>query len=137
MAAYLDSSVILSVVYGQPHAMDLSALRPAFTSTLTRVECLRTLDRNRFQGVISSEDLALRREAVFRALDAVEIVDLVPAILDRASLPAPVPLRTLDALHLSTALEWRHVRGGRVVFATHDRALALAARAYDLGVSGV
>ena len=137
MAAYLDTSVVLRVVLGQPESMDLSRHRPAFTSILTRVECLRSLDRTRILAGLSSEDLALRREAVFTALAGVEIVDLDDAILERASLPAPVPIRTLDSLHLATSLQWRDLHGGKVVFATHDRGLGTAARAYGLKVVGI
>ena len=53
-AAYLDSSVVLRVVLGQPD--NLAALLPdlePFTSALTQVECLRALDRLRFADPLS------------------------------------------------------------------------------------
>jgi hypothetical protein len=48
----------------------------------------------------------------------------------------PLPLGTLDALHLSTAILWREVRGKELVMATHDRGLGEAARAFGFAVIG-
>lgn len=137
METYLDSCVILRVLFGAPGALDLEALQPAATSVLARVECLRTLDRNRILDGLSDEAYALRREAIFRMFEGIETVDLDPAILERVSLPSPVPLRTLDAIHLATALHWRESRGGGPAFATHDRELGLAARIHGFAVLGI
>jgi len=57
--------------------------------------------------------------------------------LRRAAQPMPIPLGTLDAVHLATALLWQETRDEDLVLATHDRALALAARASGLHVIGV
>jgi predicted nucleic acid-binding protein len=103
---------------------------------LTEVECLRTLDRLARLGVLSEEDVAARRTAVYRLLEAVEVVDVGRPILRRASEPFSTPLGTLDAIHLSTAIAWRDARGAALTMATHDRALATAARAAGLPVIG-
>jgi hypothetical protein len=58
-------------------------------------------------------------------------------VLSRAAQPFPTPLGTLDAVHLATALLWRETRGEDLVMATHDRDLALAARASGLRTIGV
>lgn len=47
------------------------------------------------------------------------------------------PLGTLDAIHLATGEMWREARGTELVMATHDTALALAARATGFRVVGV
>lgn len=44
---------------------------------------------------------------------------------------------TLDAIHLATAEMWREVVGKEAVMATHDQALALAARSSGSRVIGV
>jgi len=49
----------------------------------------------------------------------------------------PAPLGTLDAIHLATADLWREGRGKDPIVATHDKALALAARASGFRVMGV
>jgi hypothetical protein len=101
------------------------------------VECLRTLDRVRLEEDLADEEMARRREAVFRLLRSLVLVDPVPAILERAAQPLPTVLGTLDAIHLLTALVWQEVRGEPVLLATHDVALARAARACGLPVLGV
>jgi hypothetical protein len=87
-------------------------------------------------GVLTDEELAQRRMTVYRLLEAVEVVDLSRPILRRASVPFPVPLGTLDALHLATALSWRDARDADLTVATHDQALAMAARSVGLPVIG-
>jgi hypothetical protein len=57
-------------------------------------------------------------------------------VLARAAHPLPTELGTLDAIHLATALLWREQRGDDIVMATHDGALATAARACGLVVLG-
>jgi predicted nucleic acid-binding protein len=134
---YVDSSVILRAVLGQRGALSGSD-EPgrSITSTLARVECLRTLDRLRLEEGLSDDEMARRREAVFRLLRSFVLVDPVPAILERAAQPLPTVLGTLDAIHLSTALLWQEVEAEPVSFATHDLALARAARACGLAVTG-
>lgn len=138
MIAYLDSSVLLRVVLGQAGALkEWRAIRTGVASALVEVECLRTLDRLRLRFQIADADLALRREAIFRLLEAVELVEPNRAILTRASQPLPTEIGTLDAIHLSTALLWRDRAGTDLVMATHDGSLATAARACGLRVVGL
>jgi len=135
--AYLDSSVILRVVLGEPGRLRAwSELDQGVASALAEVECLRTLDRLALRGALEAAEAAERRAAVYALLEAVELVELAPPVLARASQPFPVSLGTLDALHLATALLWRE-RGERgLAFATHDLALAQAARASGFEVLG-
>ena len=136
--AYVDSSVILRIVLGQPDALaEWGSLEAGATSALAEVECLWTLDRLRVQACVGSEEMALRREAVYRILDSLTQVDLDRPVLSRAAQPLPVPLGTLDALHLVSALVWSESSDVSPMFATHDRALGLAARAFGLRVVGV
>jgi hypothetical protein len=48
----------------------------------------------------------------------------------------PMPIGTLDALHLATALIWRDRFGALPEVATHDAALGSAARAFGFAVRG-
>ena len=59
------------------------------------------------------------------------------SILRRAGEPYPVALKTLDAVHLATALMWRDRRAPDLVFATHDRQLGRAALALGFDVLGL
>ena len=137
MIAYLDSSVLLRKVLRQPRALrEWAAIRTGVASALAETECLRSLDRLRLRTGLSDRDLARRREAVFRLLESLEVVEVTAPVLARAAQPMPTELGTLDAIHLATALLWREHSGGDIVMATHDAALATAARACGLAVVG-
>lgn len=103
---------------------------------MTRLECLRTLDRLRLAGRASDSELAAGREAVLDALALLETIEITPAVLARAAEPFPVQIRTLDAIHLAAALLWREALGEQITIATHDAAMSLAARASGFDVAG-
>ncbi|HKU87802.1 MAG TPA: hypothetical protein VJV77_15810 [Casimicrobiaceae bacterium] len=65
-----------------------------------------------------------------------EIVEIGPSVLARASQPLPTALGTLGAIQLATALLWKERAGVELTMATHDGALATAARA-GLPVIGI
>jgi predicted nucleic acid-binding protein len=135
--AYLDTSALLRLVLREPGALvDLRSCEALVSSELLVVEALRTIDRLRLQGALSVEQAASRRVTVTEWLEAVDLVLLRPPVLARASDPFPIPLGTLDALHLATALVWRDRMRRALVMATHDDALALAARAFGIEVLG-
>jgi hypothetical protein len=72
-------------------------------------------------------------EAARLLLSRVALLELVPPVLERALEPFPAPVRTLDALHLATAVFLRrHDRSLRI--AAYDGALAAAARGLRLKV---
>ena len=138
MTAYLDSSVLLRLVLGQRDRLkEWKSVRQGVASALAEVECLRTLDRLRIARGLKDEEVARRREAVFRLLDEVEVVEAGRPVLTRAAQPFPTPLGTLDAIHLATALLWRERSDTDIVMATHDTALGMAARASGFRVIGV
>lgn len=137
MIAYLDSSVLLRVVLGQRGALkEWGRVTQGIASALVEVECLRTLDRLRLPQRFSDEMIAVRREAVYRLLEAMEIVEITYPVLSRAAQPLPTALGTLDAIHLAAALLWKEQTGKDLSMATHDVALAIAAKASGLRVIG-
>jgi hypothetical protein len=95
-----------------------------------------TLDRWRLAAGHSDEIVAERRQAVYRLLESMEIADMTSAVLAGASHPLPTALATLDAIHLATAPLWKEQAGKDITMATHDRALAIAAKAMGLPVVG-
>jgi predicted nucleic acid-binding protein len=137
MIAYLDASVVLRLILGEPNRLaEWKRLTAAVASALTEVECLRTLDRLGRAGALRDQEVAARRGEVYRLLEAVEVVDVARPILRRASEPFPAPIGTLDAIHLATAIAWRDASDTTLVMATHDKALATAARSVGLEVIG-
>lgn len=137
MIAYVDSSVLLRIVLGQPDRLaSWEKINLAVTSALTEVECLRTLDRRRQQGLLAEDEYAARRGLTIRILARMERVDLTPAVLRRAADPFPTALNTLDAIHLATAHLWGISHSEQPNMATHDHPLAMAARSLGLNVEG-
>jgi hypothetical protein len=70
-------------------------------------------------------------------LEASDLVLIRPPVLSRASEPMPMPLGTLDAMHLATALIWRDRVGPLSAIATHDSMLGTAALAFGFDVLGI
>lgn len=138
MISYIDSSVVLRLVLRQPGQLpEWKRITTGVASGLLEVECLRTLDRLRVAGQLSGDDAVVRQEAVYRILEALEVVELTATVLHRAAQPMASPLGTLDAIHLASAETWRDARGKELTIATHDRALALAARGSGFRVVGI
>jgi predicted nucleic acid-binding protein len=138
LIAYLDSSVLLRAVLGQGERLaEWDQIETGIASALVEVECLRTLDRLRLVERLPDAELAVRREAVYRLIESIELVDPTRPVLSRASQPLATALGTLDAIHLATALLWRERSNAALVMATHDAALATAARASGLRAIGV
>ena len=107
------------------------------TSVLTEVECLRAVENLRLTRPMGHDEYFARRRAVYDRLGRAERVLVTAEILARAAGPLPAPLRSLDAIHLATALEWRGHREPALAFATHDTRLAAVAAALDFDVIGV
>ena len=138
MTAYIDTSALLRLVLREAGALDeLRSYDALVSSELIAVESSRTIDRLRLQGALTLDEAADRRRAASDWLEAIDLVLLRPPVLSRASEPLPTPLGTLDAVHLATALIWRERMGALPTLATHDSALALAARTFGFDVRGI
>lgn len=134
MRVYVDTSVLLRVVLGEPGRLRAwSRIRHAASSELIRVECLRTLDRARLAGLLADDEVADRRSAVDELLVSFDKIVLDRRVLRSAAEPLPTTLGTLDAIHLASARALR-IREPELRFATHDDALAIAARAVGFTV---
>ena len=127
MNAYVDSSVVLRFILGQPGQL---ARWPEITSLvsseLLRIECLRTIDNARIRYNLDDGLIAERRGALLEILDRITFLGLDPEVLARASEPFPTQVGSLDAIHLSSAL-LAPAELGEMVLATHDDELATAA----------
>ena len=137
MTTYVDASALLRVILAEPGPrIDLAASGSLVSSDLLAVESLRTIDRLRLAGALTLEESSARTAAVVDWSHAIDLVRLGPPVMSRAGLPLPVPLGTLDALHLATALIWRERHDEEMTIATHDTAFAQAARAFGFSVAG-
>jgi uncharacterized protein len=134
---YLDASVILRRVLQQPGlTLELGPNDDAISSSLAQVECFRALDRLRLLGAIDEMAQVRTRTLVYQAFESCDVIEPGPAVLERAAMPFPTSLKTLDAIHVATALVYREATGNPVRMATHDRALARASRSMGLEVIG-
>ncbi len=137
MNVYVDSSVLLRVILGEPEPLATwREIEVAVSSELIRIECLRTIDRARIESRLGDEAVSRHRADVLDAIEGFDLVPLATNVLERAAEPFPTLIGTLDALHLSSALLVRE-RYERLRFATHDRVLGIAARAMGFAVEGI
>ena len=138
MIAYVDSSVLCRVVMRQPNRLEeLETCSQRLTSLLTQVECLRAIERARLDEGLDDDEVLARRLVLFEQLRRMSRVPVSRTVLDRAGSSFPVPVKALDAIHLSTALQVRERRCHELVFATHDRQQGRAALAQDFEVIGL
>jgi len=135
---YFDSSAIMRLILGDPGRIhpDWKLFRARVSSELAEVECLRTIDRLRLKDCLSEAEIAIRKKELHQWLEGLDRIKLSPAVLRRASEPFPVSLGTLDAIHLATALLWQEERQTDLTMATHDQALARAAKAFGMETIG-
>ena len=119
---YLDSSAIVKLVVREPGSsalVDVVSSDPdVVSSAIAYTEVMRAVRR---AGVPSR-----RAEQVLRAI---ALVPVDQAILGEASTLAPTSLRTLDAVHLASALSLRPDVDG---FVSYDDRLSRAATAAGL-----
>jgi predicted nucleic acid-binding protein len=133
---YVDTSVLLRIALGEPKPLATWATAElALSSELARVDALRTIDRARIAHGLADDLVAERRATILELIDGVRLVALDASVLARSAEPFPTSLATLDAIHLSSALLARE-HHPELAFATHDRGLAIAARAVGFQVLG-
>ena len=124
---YLDTSAVLKLILDEEHSAAFRAFLaqhpvPAVSSVLLAIETRRAVQRN-LPAVLPRADLVLGR---------VGLVGLSDAIVESAGrLPEP-GLRSLDAIHVATALL---LREEIEVVVAYDKRLLAAAEAYGLPVA--
>ncbi len=124
VAVYVDTSVILRRLLWEPGAVeDWRDWESAVTSELLETEALRSLDRMRLIDRLSSSQFNSKVAELKDVISGLELVALDRIVLRRAGAPLPVPLGTLDAIHLATAQLWVEYANQELTFATHDRQL--------------
>jgi predicted nucleic acid-binding protein len=124
---YLDTSVVLAELFAEDR-------RPQPDFWKGRLVASRLLEYETWTRVHARGAGATHGEAVREILGGVALVELAPTVLACAAEPFPAAVRTLDALHLATAL-FLAGRGQVKEVATYDERLARAARSVGLAVS--
>lgn len=124
MIVYVDSSVLLAWVFGEPRRPDVTFWQNDLVSSrLLAYEAWNRLDAYGYGARI--------RQGLSASLTHITLIDMTANVLGAPEALWPMPVRTLDALHIATA---RHVRGvsGEVHLATYDARMAGCATAVGL-----
>jgi len=114
MLLYAESSAILAWLLGEDRGTDVAAQLAGATgviaSDLTIVECERVLIRAWSGGIVTEAELRDQSSALARVSAHWTRLRVDEVVVERARRPFPLePIRTLDALHLSSALVARSV----------------------------
>ena len=121
--AYIDSSALVKLIVREPETdalrRYLTSAGPLASSILATVEVSRAVARAIPESTAAMADV----------FEAVNVLAFDTRIAARAAALRPASLRTLDAIHLATALE---LAGDLSAFVSYDDRLSAAAR--DLGL---
>jgi predicted nucleic acid-binding protein len=133
MNLYAESSGVLAWLLGEEAAPKvrraLTAADLITASDLTLVECERVLIRAVALGAMTEAHAADRRARLNKAATHWTVLRIGPEIVERARQPFPgEPIRTLDALHLASALAARSAVAGVDLLSLDDRIRAAAVR---------
>jgi predicted nucleic acid-binding protein len=126
---YLDSSVLLASVFRERRFPRATLWDEDLTSSrLLRYEIWTRL--NAYGLAASHGDRAEAR------LHRINFLELSERVLERALEAFPVPLRTLDALHLAT-MDFLRSRADAVELASYDNRLLAAATALGIPLAAL
>lgn len=138
MNVYLDSSVVLRIIFGERGRLaEWDDIEESVASVLLHVECYRSIDRARVSRATDAQKILEQRDATATVLERITLLDITPEVIARAVQPLPFTIRTLDALHLATAMQWREKNQRDLAFATHDAQLGEAAQRVGFPVLGL
>jgi hypothetical protein len=121
---YLDTSVALAHLLAEDRAPpDALWQESLIASRLLEYELWNRIHARGLTGSHGEETRAL--------IARVALVELAPPVLARALEPFPLPLRTLDALHVAS-IDFLRARGQTVRLASYDQRMLAAAQALGI-----
>ena len=123
---YLDTSVVLAQLLAEDHRPPASLWDEALVAS--RLMEYEVWTRLHARGLAESHG-----EAASGLIGRVALLELSPPVLARALDAFPVPVRTLDALHLASC-DYLHNQGQSVSLASYDHRMTTAARALAMPV---
>jgi predicted nucleic acid-binding protein len=126
---YLDSSVALARLLFEPRAPALQFWQQQLVSS-------RLLEYEIWNRAHAYDFSLANQQAARALLRGIALFDMERNVLARALEPWPVPLRTLDALHLATA-EYLRRLGEPIELASYDNRLLDAARALGIPLAAL
>jgi len=126
VSLYAESSAVLAWLLDEASGPDVRQLLMAapmvVASDLTLIECDRVLLRAAALGELTEGEAADRRAHLTMAASQWHLLRISPDIVDRSRQPFPgEPIRTLDAIHLASALIARSAVVGLELLSLDDR----------------
>jgi predicted nucleic acid-binding protein len=128
LVTYIDSSVVLAQLFAE----DRQPTATLWDQVLVSSRLLEYEVWNRALARSQPPD----RSAIVALLGKIDMTELSPLALRRALGPFPVAVRTLDALHLATAL-FLNTESDPVLLASYDTRMLNAAHALGIEAAGV
>jgi hypothetical protein len=133
VSLYVESSAVLAWLLDEASAPAvrqwLVSAEAIVASDLTLIECDRVLLRAAALGELTEAEAADRRAHLTMAASHWHVLRLAPEIVERARQPFPgEPIRTLDAIHLASALVARSAVAGLELLSLDDRIRKAAGR---------
>lgn len=139
MPTYFDASVVVSLVKKNPGSERAASLWLAeprrVSSSLLAVECVTAIRRGGAAGWAPALDAEPRLELILGEVTLKQLDDEIVEIVRRT--PALARCRSLDAVHLATALHFADRSDEPFALATFDARMAEVAAAAGLKVIGV
>ncbi len=130
MIVYLDTSAALRVMLRQARPLAIwGKWERAYSSELLGVEARRVIDRLRLESALDDAGVVAAHQSLERIEKSIGRIALTRTVLRYAARPMGTVVRTLDAVHLASALLFQERRNTRLVLATHDEQQAVGARA--------
>ena len=139
-AVYLETSALLAWLLGEPRSGEVAAAvdgaDEVVSSVLTVTEAARGLLRAEQLGRLTAVERLELRGVLERLHPQWLLMEVTAKVRGRAAEPFPgEPVRTLDAIHLATALELRRA-WPELVVASLDRRVRAGAVGLGLGLAG-
>jgi predicted nucleic acid-binding protein len=126
VSVYAESSALLAWLFDEEPGEEirrlLASAEVVVASDLTIIECDRVLLRAAALGELTEAEAADRRAHLTTAASRWHVLRIGPEIVERARQPFPgEPIRTLDAIHLASALVARSAVAGLELLSLDDR----------------
>ena len=134
---YLESSAALAWLLGESRSLEVIAkvdeADTVVTSVLTLLETQRALIRAERQNILTAGQCNKLSGMLARASSGWVLMEISQPVRERAARAFPAePVRTLDALHLATALFFMQVYPDLQIV-TYDRRIAENAQVLGIG----
>jgi len=136
--AYLDTSVLLRILLNEKFKqIEIANYDKLISSELIEIEARRRINNMRLSGQVNEGEMIALGTRLELALESIDLIKLTRVILLRAKQTVGIQIRTLDYLHLCSALLWKETRGQDFAVLTHDIEFGRAAQVLGFETVGV